>query len=128
MVSTVILIDDDRDDLEIMKEALQLYDKSLAPISFIYPEEAIRVIANDLILVPNYIFIDINMPGITGDKCLVELRKHPVLNNSVITMFSTSMPKDVADSLRKAGADFTFEKPNKFDDYQNILRTIISAS
>lgn len=128
MVKTVILIDDDRDDLEIMKEALHLYDKSLAPISFIYPEEAIRVIANELILVPNYIFIDINMPGLTGDKCLRELRKNSILSSSVITMLSTSMPKEVAASLRKAGADYTFEKPTKFDDYQSILRTIIPSS
>src|SRR5688572_13298218 len=128
MVKTVILIDDDSDDIEIMKEALQVYDKSLSPISFIHLEKSIREFSDDLILIPNYIFIDINMPGITGDRCLKELRKNSILTNSVITMFSTSMPNKFADSLKKAGADFTFQKPSRFDDYQAILKKVISFS
>ena len=56
MPKTVVIIDDDSDDLEIMKEALSHVDSSLLCISFVYPDEAIRLLARELILLPDYIF------------------------------------------------------------------------
>lgn len=127
MSKTVILIDDDPDDVDIMQEALLRLDNSVVYIPFMDPREALQAVTNELILLPNYIFIDINMPGLTGDKCLKELRKHPHLNDVVITMLSTSMPQQVAESLKKDGANFTFQKPPKFEEYHDILTKIFQT-
>ena len=64
MAKTVLIIDDDQDDLDIMKQAIQSIDPDLFCLSFIYPEEALKIILGDeFVVTPDYIFIDINMPG-----------------------------------------------------------------
>jgi CheY-like chemotaxis protein len=125
MPKTVVLIDDDSDDLEIMKDALTQVDASLLCISFVYPDEAIRLLSKELILLPDFIFIDINIPRISGPECLSRLREIHEFKEVPIIMYSTSMPERVAQSLRKNGANFTFQKPFEFNDYVRILERII---
>lgn len=126
MQRTVILIDDDQEDLDIMKQAIEEVDSSLLCLSFIYPEEALRVLlGKQLVVLPDYVFIDINMPGITGDKCLKALRRQNEFNDLVIALYSTSMPETVAEALKADGADFVFKKPVRIKGYVDILRNII---
>lgn len=66
----VVLIDDGHDDLEIVKEVILSVQPNSYCISFTCPIEAIKVVSEELVVVPDYFFIDINMPGMTGDKCL----------------------------------------------------------
>ena len=128
MPKTVVLIDDDSDDLEIMKDALTQVDASLLCISFVYPDEAIRLLSRELILLPDFIFIDINIPRISGPECLSRLREIHEFKEVPIIMYSTSMPDGVAQRLRKNGANFTFQKPFEFNDYVRILERIIYGS
>lgn len=125
MPKTVVIIDDDSDDLEIMKEALSHVDSSLLCISFVYPDEAIRLLGKELILLPDYIFIDINIPRISGQECLSTLRRIKEFDEVPIIMYSTSMPSTVADLLKKKGANFAFQKPFEFNGYITILERII---
>lgn len=127
MPKTVIIIDDDSDDLDIMKEALMQVDPSLLCICFVYPDEAIRLLSNELILLPDFIFIDINIPRLPGPECLSLLREIRDFDQVPIIMYSTSMPDPVAETLKKSGATFTFQKPFEFNGYINILDRIISG-
>ena len=126
MSKTAILIDDDRDDLELLEEAIRQVDHSVKCISYLFCDDALRKIFNELSSVPNYIFIDINMPRLNGNECLKELRSDPKLKNVPITMLSTSMPAPVAEVLKENGASFTFEKPKNFEDYEQILKVILN--
>lgn len=129
MAKTIIIIDDDPDDLDIMKHAINSIDTSLLCISFIYPEEALRVLlSKELVVQPDYIFIDINMPRLTGDKCLKTLRDHIEFNHIKIILYSTSMPETVAEALKLAGANFVFEKPVRIKTYTDILKNIIDMN
>ena len=126
MIKTAILIDDDRDDLEILEEAIRQVDHSVKCIPYLFCDDALRKILNDFSPVPNYIFIDMNMPRLNGNQCLKELRRDPKLKDVPITMLSTSMPAPVAEVLKENGASFTFEKPINFEDYEQILKVILS--
>jgi CheY-like chemotaxis protein len=121
MAKTVILIDDDQDDLDIIKETLNSIDPSLHCISFIYPIEAIRVISTELIMIPDYIITDINMPGMTGDQCVRELRGRKEFGSTIITVLSTAMHKTVSEALKDLGANYTFQKPNSIEAYKELL-------
>jgi CheY-like chemotaxis protein len=125
MPKTVVIIDDDSDDLDIMKEALSQVDSSLLCISFVYPDEAIRLLSKELILLPDFIFIDINIPRISGDECLRHLRSIKEFDSIPIIMYSTSMPAVVAQTLQLKGANFTFQKPFEFRGYVSVLERII---
>jgi CheY-like chemotaxis protein len=125
MPKTAILIDDDRDDLEFLEEAIKKIDDSVTCLPYLYCDEALNVISTDTSIRPNYIFIDMNMPKLNGHECLKQLRKNPNFDRVTITMFSTSMPPVVAKQLRENGANFTFQKPNKFAEYRYILENIL---
>lgn len=83
------------------------------------------LLRRELVVLPDFVFIDINMPGITGDKCLKALRREKEFENMVIALYSTSMPETVADALKSAGANFVFEKPVRLKGYVEILTRII---
>jgi CheY-like chemotaxis protein len=128
MPKTVIIIDDDPDDLDIMKQTIAGVDSSLLCISFIYPEEALRMLlSKELVVLPDFIFIDINMPVLSGDKCLKVLRSRTEFNDIKITLYSTSMPSPVAEALKSEGANYVFEKPVRLKAYSEIIAGILSA-
>lgn len=128
MAKTVIIIDDDPDDIEIIREAINECDPTFVCIAFSNPSEAMRIVLDDLIILPDYIFIDINMPGINGPACLKEFRKWHTLDKVVITMISTSMPDNVAINLKQLGANFTFQKPTKYEDFHQILSKVFNIA
>jgi CheY-like chemotaxis protein len=122
---TVFLIDDDPEDLEFMNNVLKRVDSSLLRTSFISPEEGLRILTKELRFLPDYIFIDINMPKITGEECLMQLRGNSKFLRTPIILYSTSMPLNVSQKLLNAGANFTFAKPNTELEYFTILESII---
>lgn len=124
--TVVVLIDDDQDDLDILQESIQAVDNSILCLSFAYPEEAVQAVTSKKLSTPDFVFIDINMPGLSGDKVLQEFRNNSNLDNTVITMLSTSMPLRVSESLKEKGANFTFEKPNKIEDYRSLIASILA--
>jgi DNA-binding NtrC family response regulator len=126
MAKTIVLIDDDQDDLDFLKEAILKVDSNAYCISFNYPEEAIRVICEELIVIPTYLFVDINMPTMSGAQCVIELRKLKIFNTSVITVLSTSISRDVSKALKDLGANFAYEKPSTMDGYSDILANVFA--
>jgi len=121
----VVLVDDDEDDLDILKEAIAAVDATLSCLCFINAADVIRAFSSDDVK-PDFVFTDINMPGMTGDRLLQELRNHRQFDNTVITVLSTTIPHHVHNRLKDLGADHTFEKPIHFNDYAPILRRILT--
>ena len=62
---TVFIVDDDQDDREIFIEAIAEIDKSFNCITAENGEEAIRKLHAG-VFVPNFIFLDLNMPRMYG--------------------------------------------------------------
>lgn len=124
---TVIVIDDDQDDLDFIKESINRIDNSILCLCFVYPEEALRVTTNELIFIPDYIICDINMPRMPGDVILEKFRAIPALQDTVIAMFSTSIPLALSQKLLQAGADFTLLKPTRIEDYISMLGNVLTA-
>jgi CheY-like chemotaxis protein len=125
MQRTVIIIDDDRDDLDVMEETLRQIDPATIILAFPYPEEALNLLTKDMIIVPDFIFIDINMPKITGVQCLAHLRTIKEFNHVPIVIYSTTITESVCESLVKDGATYVMQKPPNFHDYQTVLEDIL---
>lgn len=126
MRKTVAIIDDDQDDLEIMEHVIKTIDPTIHCTSFIYPEEAInKFLTDDPAKLPGFVFIDINMPGLRGDKCLQVLRSNDSFEAVKIIMYSTSMPESIAEELKNSGANFVFEKPVRIKAYSEIISQIL---
>jgi CheY-like chemotaxis protein len=128
MPGTAVLIDDDQEDLDLMREAIAVIDPTVACIPFLYPEEALKALLGaELDPHPDFIFIDINMPVLTGEKCLKLIRAEERFDQVIVTMYSTSMPANVAAALVRAGANHVFEKPVRLSAYRDQLSGILGA-
>jgi CheY-like chemotaxis protein len=123
----IIVIDDDADDLELMKDAIAEVDSSLVCISFIYADEALQLLAKGQIIQPDYIFVDINMPRLDGPTFLKTLRGQSEYENTPVIMYSTHLPPEDSQKLLNAGASLTFQKPNTFAEYVVILNNILKS-
>ena len=128
MAKAIVIIDDDLEDIEILQEAIACVDKSAACFGYSDPEEAIENLLNDLVVLPTHIFADINMPKLTGDKCLKKIRQHPAFNDAVFIILSTGMLHEDCTKFKKLGADFTFAKPVSMRDYQKMLEQIFCTT
>lgn len=125
MAKTVVVIDDDVDDLEIIRHVLKTFNPNIHCITYSNSVDAIRDLVKKKSIIPDYIFIDINMPMISGPECLSEIRKIEALDDVSIIMFSTTMLAVDTVKLMKMGATYTFQKPSSMAGYFEIVKQLI---
>lgn len=115
----ILQIDDDSDDCELFMEALEAV--SPAKYMAIYsPVEALRKLMQKEIL-PDVIFLDLNMPIMSGLEFLTEIKKEEGLKEIPIIIFSTSQLDDIIREAKAHGAHDFISKPNNFNDLKQIL-------
>jgi len=115
------LIDDDEDYREIFSLALSGANPSCTYIAAQNGEDALRILEDQPDYIPDFIFLDLNMPFMDGRSCLKELRKISRLRNVPIIMFTTSSySKDIEDTL-KLGASHYLIKPTSLNGLVEIL-------
>lgn len=120
-----MLIDDDPDDVDIIQEVFGKIDPGIHCISFLYPDEAMRYLTQELVIPPDYIIVDLNMPRKNGLECLLELRAVPALQSMPVIMYSTTVHEEVRLQLLEAGATHVFQKPVRLAEWENIIRNIL---
>jgi CheY-like chemotaxis protein len=117
--SNILQIDDDSDDCELFMEALQVV--SAATYTAIYsPVEALQKLIGKEIE-PDVIFLDLNMPIMSGLEFLIEIKKEETLKGIPIIIFSTSQLDDIIREAKAHGAYDFISKPNNFNDLKRIL-------
>ena len=108
---TCLLVDDDEDDKEIFSLALNEANPTVDCRVASDGIEALKMLV-DRTFVPDYIFLDLNMPLMSGKECLVEIRKRPHLNNTPVIIFSTSASqKDIMETKALGASSFITKPP-----------------
>ena len=124
-IRTCFLIDDDIDDHEIFAMAIQKVDQKIDLRSATDCLEGLKELQNNVSFVPDFIFLDINMPRMNGLQCLPEIKKLPHLKDAKVIMYSTSSDEDIKQTTRKLGADDFIVKPGKISLLVNHLNSIM---
>ena len=122
----LLLADDDSDDCLFFEEAFT----ELAPGSTILVkkdgEEVLNYLFHPQSILPDIIFLDLNMPFIDGVKCLEEIRKNNKLANIFIVMNSTTASHKEIDLSYDKGANLFLIKPNSFLELKKSIEAIIN--
>jgi len=84
----VLVVDDDPEDVEIFCYAMQSIDPTIKCIVANDGIDALGYLNQGTI--PDFIFLDINMPKMNGHQCLTQIRADPGFNDITIVMHSTS--------------------------------------
>lgn len=122
--NTIVVIDDDLDDLDIMADVVSTVDPSANCVTFKDPIVALHELLSNAGLPPKYVFIDFNMPSMRGDEILHKLREGDRFKDTIIIMISTSMPMLATAKFYEAGANYAVEKPNRLANYYTLLKSI----
>ena len=125
-LKTCFLIDDDEDDREIFQLALAQIGETFNCITSDNCPEALENLRNGS-LSPDYIFLDLNMPVVSGRDCLIEIRKISRFNDTPVLIFTTSsIVKDKEDTM-SLGATAFITKPSKISTLSILLKEILSV-
>jgi len=89
---TVVLIDDDPDDLELLTDALAAIDKGHKIVTAGNGLEGIKKLEelSDKGKLPCLIVLDLNMPKMDGKQTFMAIRSNEKLNKLPVVIFSTS--------------------------------------
>jgi CheY-like chemotaxis protein len=124
---TIVLIDDDSDDIELMQEAIAEVAPLAICIPFTNPIKAVESLsAKRHSFIPDQIIIDHNMPEMTGLECVKVLRMFKEFGSTSIAAFSTSMNDRDSKLFKSAGANFAFQKPASIREYAILLRSVLN--
>lgn len=119
----LLCIDDDPEDTDFFCEAL----RSVRP-------DAQCLIANDGLTAlkilrsqphPDVIFLDINMPRMSGRELLIQIKKNYKWSQLPIIIYSTTILPPDADSYKMLGAQDVLKKHVKFLDLCDALQVIL---
>ena len=123
----LFLVDDDVDDHEIFKSALSQVDESILLMIAGNGKEALQVLSS-LDQLPDFIFLDLNMPRMGGIQFLTEIKKSDSLHIIPVIVYSTSNHPGDKEKALDAGATKFFTKPAKFSELCNLLQSLLSQS
>jgi len=121
----ILLIDDDEEELEIFSEAL---NEIKTPMSCIQSRSGAGAMSLLSYLMPDYIFLDLNMPGMDGMKCLDEIKKTKELYNVPVILYSHTINHETYKRAFEAGAVACIKKPSTVHTLAEILQEIFSAN
>jgi CheY-like chemotaxis protein len=122
--SHVLLADDDHEDCEIFSEVF----------TAAFPDVKLSISNNGGKLMEylnkppepeaDLIFLDLNMPVMTGPECLARIRDSAALKNNIIVVYTTSSSPEDISNMYALGANYFITKPN---DFQLMKRLISKA-
>ena len=121
----ILLADDDDDDRAFFKECLTSINTPTQLISVKNGDRLMDYLANGLL--PDIIFLDINMPRKSGLDCLREIRAESRYNHIPILMFSTSSHLKDIDEAFSMGANLYIPKSEFFKDEAQAVASIFSV-
>ena len=121
---TCFIVDDDREDQEIFAIAVEEIDSRIQCITAIDGVEALEKLKQGFM--PDFIFLDLNMPRMGGKETLREIRKIPALFHVPIIAYSTSSETRDIEDMEKLGADHFITKPPDITSLTHKIREALS--
>ncbi len=110
-----MLIDDDQDEIDIFTMALHELEVEAKCIGYTDCSKALSDLSNGLI-VPDCIFLDVNLSGINGKDCLKKILEIRSLPNVSVVMFSGCLSEEEVSLYRQLGVRDCILKGNSLGD------------
>ncbi|WP_276166373.1 response regulator [Zobellia alginiliquefaciens] len=125
-VFNIFLTDDDADDRMLFEEALLELDIQVEFRSFENGVDLMKNLLDPIQPLPDYIFLDLNMPLMNGEECLNDIRDEPKFSKIPIIIYSTFIDSIKLEVLRLNGANLYLKKPNSFSLLKRAIEDCIA--
>lgn len=124
----ICLADDDEDDRLFFKDAFGELKIKTKVSTFNDGVELMDFLNHEDSVLPNVLFLDLNMPKKNGVECLLEIKKNERLNNIAIAIYSTSSSEEHIEETFINGANIYIKKPSDFENLKKILSEVVTIN
>jgi len=123
MKKHILLVDDDRDELNIFVEAL---NRTGISYKITWAHDGEQAISQLQYLTPDFVFLDLNMPGMDGFDTLRRIVQQSRSASFKIVMYSNGMTQDASTKAMMLGASYCIKKTDTITGLAEILQDILA--
>ncbi len=127
----ILLAEDDQDDRDFFDKALKEIPIPTHLTTVNDGEQLMEYLYKNSELLPDVLFLDLNMPRKSGFESLVEIKEDDKLKDLPVVMFSTSYPRDInyeedmINRLMKIGAQDFIRKSESLVQLKEFIYQVI---
>ena len=123
---SILIVDDDNDDREIIRDAFMSIHKDRPEYVFIETGDRLlqHLRETDNSDLPALIMLDLNMPGKDGREALKEIKGSTRLRHIPTIVFTTSGSQKDRDMAYSLGANCFITKPDTFNKLVELTNSI----
>lgn len=122
----VFLVDDDYDDREIFANVISSLERDVTLCMFGSGQEMLEALDTGEEL-PDILFLDLQMPGMSGEQCLQALRERPEYDDVCVVIFSSVLNMDQVAGLFDLGANRFLRKPGTLPGLKISLEKTLAS-
>ncbi|MGZ3899534.1 MAG: response regulator [Bacteroidia bacterium] len=126
-IRTLMIIDDDRDDIYFFLKAVKKLPEEFDCIAAENGVKALEKLNSENEL-PDFIFLDLNMPCMDGLSCINELKKSNKFKHIPVIIYSTSSSGSEKQALKNSGAAYYLSKPLDVMMLPGLIQEAIEAA
>ncbi|MCD9017676.1 response regulator [Parachryseolinea silvisoli] len=121
----ILYAEDDIEDFDFFSEILQEFNPKATALNAVNGLQAIEIL-QELTVLPNAVFLDVNMPTMDGKACLKALKGDETLKAIPVYVYSTGVsPRDIEQCMQ-LGAAAVITKPLSLDEARTSLGKVFA--
>jgi CheY-like chemotaxis protein len=120
--------DDDQDDRMLFKEAIEEIRIKTNLSLFKDGKELMDYLTLPNVVLPEIVFLDLNMPIKNGMQCLIEIRSNIRLKELMVAIYSTSSSESDIEETFINGANIYINKPNSFGALKKAIEKVLQLN
>ena len=124
-VRSIFYADDDENDHFFMRHTVEELFPGVAFKSFYYCEKLLEYLRDDRNILPDIIFLDQNLPGLSGTQCLHEIKASARLEHIPVLIYSTGASEKDRYDAKQFGAYKYLIKPGSYNEIKSLLSDVI---
>jgi CheY-like chemotaxis protein len=124
----ITLADDDEDDRLFFTDAFDEMKIKTVVNTVNNGRELIEFLDHPESVLPNIIFLDLNMPILNGIECLKEIKLNDRFKDIAVAIYSTSSSEADVENTFVLGANIYIKKPSSFNDLKKILSDVVTIN
>lgn len=124
----IILADDDEDDRLFFTDVFGELKINTKVNTFNDGEELMSYLNKVETVMPDVLFLDLNMPKKSGIECLIEIKASEKMAGIAIAIYSTSASEEDIENTFVLGANIYIKKPSDFTKLKKTLSEVVSIN
>lgn len=124
----IILADDDEDDRLFFTDAFSELKMKTKVNTYNDGVELMNYLNSDEAILPQVLFLDLNMPKKNGIECLHEIKADKKFDDIAIAIYSTSSSEEHIEETFVNGANIYIKKPNDFNTLKKVLSDVVAIN